>query len=88
MELYNIGQAGEVYNIGSGEEVSNLDLVKNVLTVLEKPFSLIKHVADRPGHDFRYSIDCSKFLSAVKGFNFTQFDEGLQQTIRWYRDRA
>ena len=84
-EVYTLGNTNEVYNIGSGIEISNLKLVQNVLTSLDMPFNLIKFVADRPGHDFRYSIDNSKFMSMVSEFEFTDFDEGLKTTIDWYR---
>ena len=84
-DVYNHGQSGEIYNIGSGDEINNLDLVKTVLSVLKKPYSLIKFVADRAGHDFRYSIDNTKFMSISKEFTFTQFNEGLTRTIEWYK---
>jgi len=80
------GQSGEVYNIGSGIEVANLDLVKKVLTTLDKPFSLIEFVKDRAGHDFRYSIDNSKFLALTDSYKFTNLDDGLKQTIEWYKN--
>jgi len=84
-EVENYGITGEVYNIGSGIETSNLDLVKKVLTSVSKSFNLIKFVTDRPGHDFRYSIDNSKFMNMVTDFKFTDFDEGLKTTINWYQ---
>jgi len=79
------GQPGEIYNIGSGIEVANLDLVKSVLSLLDKPFSLIEFVKDRAGHDFRYSIDNSKFMALTDQYKFTELDEGLEQTIEWYK---
>ena len=85
-EIYNSGKCGEVYNIGSGQEIRNLDLVKQVLTALNKPFSLIKFVQDRPGHDFRYSIDSRKFIDLIPDFAFKDFDEGIKETIEWYRN--
>ena len=54
------GKEGEVYNIGGHNEKTNLEVVKTVLRVLNKPESLIKFVADRPGHDMRYAIDPAK----------------------------
>lgn len=83
-EVYKSGESGEIYNIGSGEEINNLDLVKTVLSVLNKPYSLIKFVTDRAGHDFRYSIDNTKFMLISKEFTFTEFNEGLKRTIEWY----
>ena len=83
-DVYGHGKSGEIYNIGSGDEINNLDLVKTVLSVLNKPYSLIKFVADRAGHDFRYSIDNTKFMSISKEFKFVEFNEGLTRTIEWY----
>ena len=85
-EVFKEGRTSEVYNIGSGVEINNLDLVKNVLKEMGKPFSLIKFVQDRPGHDFRYSIDCRKFRGLVPSFEFTGFDEGLKHTVEWYKE--
>jgi len=86
-EIYKNGSAGEIYNIGSGVEINNLDLVKKVLTKMNKPFSLIKFVKDRPGHDFRYSIDSSK-TAAIMGssFEYKSMEDGLDETIRWYKE--
>ncbi len=89
-EVFISGESCEVYNIGSGVEINNLDLVKQVLKSLDKPFSLIKFVTDRAGHDFRYSIDNTKFM-ALPGqfsstFTFTPFNEGLAKTIQWYKN--
>jgi dTDP-glucose 4,6-dehydratase len=81
--IFNKGITGEVYNIGSGIEVTNLDLVKKVLSKLNKSFNLIKFVNDRPGHDFRYSIDSNKAKTLTE-FTYKDIDEGLDETIRWY----
>jgi dTDP-glucose 4,6-dehydratase len=85
LTVYNKGESGEIYNIGSGIEVTNLDLVKSVLSLLDKPFSLIEFVKDRAGHDFRYSIDNSKFMALTDQYKFTELDEGLKQTVEWYK---
>jgi len=86
-EIYKNGNSGDIYNVGSGTEISNLDLVKSVLKSLNKPFSLISLVKDRPGHDFRYSIDCSKFKQLIPNFKFTKFDNGIEKTIQWYKEQ-
>src|SRR5260221_9245058 len=57
------GVPGETYNIGGGNEVPNIELTKRILKLLGKPESLIKPVADRPGHDRRYSLSCGKLRS-------------------------
>jgi dTDP-glucose 4,6-dehydratase len=71
---------GEVYNIGARDEKANLDVVKRVLKTLGKPESLITFVKDRPGHDWRYSLDDSK-LRALGWAPRTRFEDGLRDTI-------
>jgi dTDP-glucose 4,6-dehydratase len=80
------GEAGEVYNIGSGEERRNIEVVRMVLESLGKPEGLIEFVADRPGHDFRYSLDTRKIKSDLGFEAGTGFAEGLEKTVRWYVD--
>ena len=79
------GAAGEVYNIGGGNEIKNLALTRQILKLLDKSPSLIRFVADRPGHDRRYSIDCAK-VRALGWEPATSFAEGLERTVAWYRD--
>ncbi|HYR85277.1 MAG TPA: dTDP-glucose 4,6-dehydratase [Terriglobia bacterium] len=79
------GAPGEVYNIGSGHEKTNLDVVREVLRLLGKPESLIQFVKDRPGHDRRYAIDCSKIQSEWNWHSEIDFSTGLALTIEWYR---
>ncbi len=80
------GRPGEVYNIGTGDERTNLDVVRAVLRYLSKPESLIKFVQDRPGHDRRYSIDCSKIRREWNWRPQIDFVSGLAATIDWYRE--
>ncbi|MBA7465422.1 dTDP-glucose 4,6-dehydratase [subsurface metagenome] len=80
------GKEGEIYNIGGGNELRNIDLTKIVLKILGKPESLIRPVKDRPGHDRRYSLDCSKIereLGWTPGFDF---EKALEETVKWYVD--
>jgi dTDP-glucose 4,6-dehydratase len=79
------GKPGEVYNIGSGDEKTNLDVVRAILKVLKKPESLIRFVKDRPGHDRRYAIDCSKICGEWSWAPQIDFASGLSATIDWYR---
>jgi dTDP-glucose 4,6-dehydratase len=82
--LIDKGVDGEVYNIGGGNDVMNVDLTHRILASLDKPTSLIKPVADRPGHDRRYCLDTGK----LRGVGWTPrepFEEGLRQTVDWYR---
>jgi dTDP-glucose 4,6-dehydratase len=79
------GVEGEVYNIGGGNEVRNLALTREILELLGKSPALIRFVADRPGHDRRYSIECGK-LQALGWRPATPFETGLERTVSWYRD--
>ena len=79
------GCAGEVYNIGSGQEKTNLDVVREVLKLLGKPESLITFVKDRPGHDRRYAMDCSRIQREWGWKSEVEFSAGLAQTIEWYK---
>lgn len=77
------GQPGEIYNIGAGNELTNLELTKRILKILGKPESLIRFVEDRPGHDRRYSLDCSR-IKALGWEPRHEFDSALEETVRWY----
>ncbi len=79
------GQVGEAYNIGPDVETPNLVMTKKMLALLNKPESLIKYVADRPGHDKRYSLDSSK-LKALGWRPGHTFDQALEKTVQWYVD--
>ena len=79
------GEPGAVYNIGGGNEVANVDLTHRILELLGRPTSLIAPVADRPGHDRRYSLDTTK-LRGLGWRPTVAFDTGLAATVAWYRD--
>jgi dTDP-glucose 4,6-dehydratase len=83
--VWRKGKAGEVYNIGGRCEKTNLDLTLTLLDLLGKPKSLIRYVQDRPGHDRRYAIDCSKIERELGWRPTIQFAEGLAETIDWYK---
>jgi dTDP-glucose 4,6-dehydratase len=83
--LVDHGADGEVYNIGGGNEVANIDLTRRILSLTGRPSSLIKPVADRPGHDRRYALDTTK-LRALGWQPEVAFDAGLAETVAWYRD--
>ncbi|MBI3465126.1 MAG: dTDP-glucose 4,6-dehydratase [Planctomycetes bacterium] len=82
------GRLGEVYNIGGRCEMTNLELTRRLLDALGKPHSLIRYVQDRPGHDLRYAIDCSKIERELGWRPQISFNDGLAQTIQWYRTHA
>ncbi len=81
--LLKKGISGEVYNIGGGNEKTNIEITKKILMFLDKDESLIEYVTDRPGHDFRYSLDCSKLQTMGWSPRYS-FEEGLKETIEWY----
>ena len=82
--LITNGTAGNVYNITAYEEITNKTIVEKILDILEKPRSMIEYVGDRPGHDKRYSIDCTKIENQTKWRPQYKFDDALQQTVTWY----
>ncbi|MHB0866620.1 MAG: dTDP-glucose 4,6-dehydratase [Thermoleophilia bacterium] len=77
------GEIGQIYNIGGGNEKSNVYITKQILKILDKPEDMIKPVADRLGHDFRYSIDCTK-TKALGWEPAHDFETALQKTVDWY----
>ncbi len=91
------GKTGEVYNVGGSSERTNLQVVHAICDVLDQRCpdesrgprrELVEYVADRPGHDRRYAIDCSK-LSGELGWQPTvSFESGLEQTIDWYLENS
>lgn len=80
------GKVGEIYNIGGHNEMKNIDIVKLICAALEKPESLITHVADRKGHDMRYAIDPAKIHRELGWLPETMLKDGIQKTIQWYLD--
>jgi dTDP-glucose 4,6-dehydratase len=78
------GKSGEIYNIGGGSEKTNLEITVALLKALGKDGSSIEHVKDRPGHDFRYSLDSRKAVS-LGWKTSVSFEEGLERTVAWYR---
>jgi dTDP-glucose 4,6-dehydratase len=82
------GREGEVYNVGAGNTEPNLDMVRRILRALGKPESLLARVADRPGHDRRYALDCAKITRELGWSPRMDLDAGILQTIAWYRDNG
>ena len=80
------GLVGNVYNIGGQNERTNLQIVKTILSFLNRPESLISFVTDRPGHDQRYAIDATKITEELGWKPKYDFDTGIAQTIKWYLD--
>lgn len=80
--LHN-GSPGEIYNIGGGAEKTNIEITDKIIELLGKDQSVIEHVKDRPGHDLRYSLDCSKLRKMGWKPEYS-FDEALKTTVEWY----
>jgi dTDP-glucose 4,6-dehydratase len=78
------GRAGDVYNIGADEERENLEIVRRVVELTDADPGLVRHVDDRPGHDRRYALDCSR-IRALGWRPERGFDAGLTETVEWYR---
>jgi dTDP-glucose 4,6-dehydratase len=77
------GKPGDIVNVGSGNEVTNIGIAKLILKFLKKPENLIKFVQDRPGHDFRYSLN----WDAIRKMGWKpqmKLEEGLRSTVEWY----
>jgi len=79
------GKSGQVYNFGGKCEKPNLELTMTLLDLLGKPKTLIRYVADRLGHDRRYAIDCSKAERELGWTPKVKFEQGLNETIDWYK---
>jgi dTDP-glucose 4,6-dehydratase len=82
------GKIGEVYNIGGRDIVENLALARKVLQWIGKPDTLLSYVTDRPGHDRRYALRCDKMEKDLNWKPEVPLDEGLRQTIDWYKANA
>ena len=80
------GKAGESYNISANNEIDNLTIVKQILKIMNKSEDLIEFVEDRPGHDFRYSMDSTKISNELDWKIESSFNDGLEKTVRWYLD--
>jgi dTDP-glucose 4,6-dehydratase len=79
------GRPGEVYNFGGRCERFNIDVTRTLLTLCGKAEDLICHVTDRPGHDRRYAVDCSKAEAELGWRPTIPFEQGLAETVDWYR---
>jgi dTDP-glucose 4,6-dehydratase len=80
------GRAGEVYNIGGGTELTNVELTHKILKAMGVGEEFIQPVEDRKGHDLRYSVDISKINKELGYSPQVNFEEGLEQTINWYKN--
>ena len=83
LALFN-GKSGESYNISAGNEMDNLTIVRKILDIMNKSEDLIEFVDDRPGHDFRYSMNSKKISTELGWKTKSNFNENLKTTIEWY----
>ena len=88
MAVLERGKIGEIYNIGARQEHTNLEVAELIVQRLEKSRDLIRSIADRPGHDRRYALEAKKIQSALGWKAEYSFRQGLDSTIRWYRDNS
>jgi dTDP-glucose 4,6-dehydratase len=79
------GKAGEIYNIGGGTELTNLQMTQLILDAMGETWDVVERVEDRKGHDLRYSVDCSKAESELGYQPEVSFEQGLNETIEWYK---
>jgi len=81
------GKSGESYNISANNELNNITIVKKIISLMNKSEDLIEFVDDRPGHDYRYSLNSSKIRNDLGWMSKTSFHNGLEKTVKWYIDR-
>jgi len=92
--IFHLGKVGDTYNIGGFNEWTNIDLIKVLIKVVDKQLgkpegtsdNLITYVTDRAGHDLRYAIDATKIKNELGWETSLQFEEGIEKTVKWYRD--
>ncbi len=82
------GRIGEVYNLGGVDIEENLSMARRLLRVMGKPETLLNYVKDRPGHDRRYALKCGKMERELGWKPSIPLDDGLRQTIDWYRNNT
>ena len=90
LKIFHKGNIGESYNVGSNQNIKNIDIAKKLIKILKTDLIMIgnnvkiKFVRDRPGHDFRYALDCKKIHKELKWKSKIDLNEGLVDTFRWY----
>jgi dTDP-glucose 4,6-dehydratase len=80
------GKAGQIYNVAANQEQQNVDIARKILRYLNKSEDQIEFVADRPGHDRKYSLDATKIHQEIGWKPLHDFEDGLRSTIDWYRN--
>jgi len=80
------GKIGQTYCLGGDSEITNIELTKKILKLMDKSEEMIEYVKNRPGHDLRYAMDFSKAKNELGWQPEVDFDQGLKQTIDWYKE--
>ena len=88
LKIFSSGKSGQSYNISSDNEISNITIVKKILEIMGKSHDLIHLTKDRPGHDFRYSLNSKKIRKELRWKPEYNFEKGLEFTIKWYLDNS
>ena len=83
-EVLKNGKKGSSYNIAGDNGIDNITIIEKILSIMNKPKDMIEYVKDRPGHDFRYSMNSSKIKKELGWSPRIKFEEGLTGTIQWY----
>jgi dTDP-glucose 4,6-dehydratase len=86
IDVLEKGKIGKSYNISANNEIDNLTIVNKILSIMDKSTDLVEFVEDRPGHDFRYSMDSSLIRNEINWSPKVDFEKGLEKTIQWYLD--
>ena len=84
IDVLKKGKSGESYNISAGNEIDNITIIEKILTIVKKPLENIEFVEDRPGHDFRYSMESNKIRNELGWAQKKKFEDGLKKTVEWY----
>ena len=84
LDVLHRGNTGESYNISGSNEVTNNFIIRKILKIMNKSTELIEFVKDRPGHDFRYSLDSTKIKKKLSWRPKHNFEAGIEETIEWY----
>ena len=88
LAVLELGRVGEVYNIGGSHEEENISMAQLLLRLTGKPETLLRYVADRPGHDRRYALDSTKIQTELGWKPEISLEDGVRQTIEWYKDNS
>jgi len=88
LKVLERGRIGEVYNIGGSHVEENLSMAQRLLRITGKPGSLLRYVADRPGHDRRYALDSTKIQTELGWKPEISLEDGIRGTVQWYKDNT